>query len=478
MNFTVGKTPLYVTLGDFNGDGRQDLATANIESSDVSILLNICNTIPTVTVEKVALQSDPTNASTINFVATFSEPIDATSFTDTDIMLGGTAGAAMLVITETAPNNGTTFNIAVSGMTSSGTVTVFIPANNIQDLDGNGNIASTSIDSMVMYDDIFPTVLSTSLQTAYNTVGPNSLIVIFSEDLNNAGGGGNADDVTNPNNYLIVEAGVNRTFETASCSGGLASDDTKSSISNVTYIPNTAIVNLESDLPVGNYRLFVCGTTFVSDLAGNHLGDGIDFNFNFTVNALPTTAVITSTTSETGLNERVTIPGTGFAPSSTISLPQQPVSLAYTKLGDLWLEIPALKMKVNIVGVPQSENAWDVKWLGDDAGWLNGTAFPTWQGNSVITGHVYGSNGLPGIFVNLKDLKYGYQIIVHLYGEKYIFEVRAMRLVRPETTNYALEHLEGASYLTLITCQGYDPQNNIYRFRRIVRAVLMDVQAE
>jgi hypothetical protein len=36
--FRVGRIPLSVTVGDFNGDGRQDLATANF-SSTVSILL-------------------------------------------------------------------------------------------------------------------------------------------------------------------------------------------------------------------------------------------------------------------------------------------------------------------------------------------------------------------------------------------------------------------------------------------------------
>jgi len=39
-NFAVGKEPDSVAIGDFNGDGKPDLATANVGSNNVSILLN------------------------------------------------------------------------------------------------------------------------------------------------------------------------------------------------------------------------------------------------------------------------------------------------------------------------------------------------------------------------------------------------------------------------------------------------------
>ncbi len=38
-NFTVGRFPYSVAVGDFNGDGKQDLAVANFDSATVSILL-------------------------------------------------------------------------------------------------------------------------------------------------------------------------------------------------------------------------------------------------------------------------------------------------------------------------------------------------------------------------------------------------------------------------------------------------------
>src|ERR1043165_7153664 len=39
--FSVGLNPVSVVVGDFNGDGRQDLAVANAGSNTVSILLAI-----------------------------------------------------------------------------------------------------------------------------------------------------------------------------------------------------------------------------------------------------------------------------------------------------------------------------------------------------------------------------------------------------------------------------------------------------
>jgi len=170
------------------------------------------------------------------------------------------------------------------------------------------------------------------------------------------------------------------------------------------------------------------------------------------------------------------LPDTGFAPNRITSLPTQ--STSYVNLGSVWLEIPKLGVKSEIVGVPQSANGWNVDWLGNSIGWLNGTAFPSWEGNSVITGHVYDANGLPGPFQKVKNLKSGDQVIVHMFGEKYIFEVRESEMVFPSKTSYALQHLEGYSYLTLITCQWYNPITDSYAFRRVVRAVLIDVQGD
>ena len=48
-NFPVGATPYSVAVGDFNGDGVQDLAAANSGSNNVSVLLRTCPATPTPT---------------------------------------------------------------------------------------------------------------------------------------------------------------------------------------------------------------------------------------------------------------------------------------------------------------------------------------------------------------------------------------------------------------------------------------------
>jgi LPXTG-site transpeptidase (sortase) family protein len=119
---------------------------------------------------------------------------------------------------------------------------------------------------------------------------------------------------------------------------------------------------------------------------------------------------------------------------------------------------------------------WNVSWLENQAGWLQGTAFPSWSGNSLLTGHVYMASGLQGPFVNLNKLKYGDKIIVHAYGQKYTFAVQTNTIVVPDDES-AMKH-EEKSWLTLVTCKDYDEKTKTYRNRVVVRAILVQVDWE
>jgi LPXTG-site transpeptidase (sortase) family protein len=170
------------------------------------------------------------------------------------------------------------------------------------------------------------------------------------------------------------------------------------------------------------------------------------------------------------------LPKTGFAAGVVTQLPLQPAEKAYDTSADLVLEIPSLGIQTAIVGVPLTQTGWDVSWLGPDAGYLQGTAFPTWDGNSVVTAHVYDANGKPGPFVNLKDLKWGDEILVHAYGSVYHYEVRVSRLVPPDDLS-VLKH-EDRAWLTLLTCENYNENDNTYRNRLAVQAVLVKVEGK
>jgi len=183
--------------------------------------------------------------------------------------------------------------------------------------------------------------------------------------------------------------------------------------------------------------------------------------------------------SKKGGGDRATpgrLPSTGFAAGANTILPSMPADRVYSAQDDVSLEIPSLRLRMPIVGVPFSNDTWDVTWLSAQAGWLQGTAFPSWSGNSLLTAHVYLSNGLPGPFVNLHKLHWGDQIIVHLSGQRYVYEVRAVKVVSPDDTS-VFQHRDDP-WLTLITCKDYASATNTYAHRVVVTAVLVKTETE
>ena len=251
-------------------------------------------------------------------------------------------------------------------------------------------------------------------------------------------------------------------------------DDAQITVNSVSYDPATFVaaltVNNGAALPGGVYRLFICGTTSITNPAGttflnNHTSDSV---VTFTITA-PQPA--RQTGSDAVKSKK--LPATGFAPNLVTPLPAQPADKTYTN-EDMWLEIPTLSVEQLIVGVPGPD--WDVTWLGNNIGYLQGTTFPTWNGNSALTGHVTNANGKPGPFVSLGNLLWGDQIIVHAWGLQYIYEVRTVSLrTNPNSTSVLTKH-EELPWLTLVTCRGYDEETNTYRWRTIVRAVLVQVK--
>jgi LPXTG-site transpeptidase (sortase) family protein len=165
------------------------------------------------------------------------------------------------------------------------------------------------------------------------------------------------------------------------------------------------------------------------------------------------------------------IPVTGFAPNTVTNLENSRQYYAPTRIG---LEIPVLKVDTTIAGVEIRNGGWDVSWLQDQVGWLNGTAYPTRKGNSVLTAHVVGADGKPGVFSKLKNLGVGEFIYIYNSGYRYTYMVESKQFVEPDDVS-VFQHMDDAT-LTLITCDRFDEESNSYLLRVVVRASLVDTR--
>ncbi|MFT3893179.1 MAG: sortase [Anaerolineales bacterium] len=434
----------------------------NTASSSIDNTVTYDNTRPIVAI------GTPVPTTTVTGPADFAVTVTGATtinLTNADVTLNttGTATAATITVTNGGTANPT---VTLSGITGNGTITITIAAGVASDGSGNTSLAVTSTTPLLV-DNAGPVVLFNA-----NTVpgdnatvagGPTQLKVAFSENVRNDSSAGAANNIAN---YLLVTSGPNTLLDTISCLGGVQADDVQYTINTASYssaggkFVATLAVNGGTPLPVGTYHLFVCGTTSIEDLTNNELNNGAaDTVIDFTV--VQATAVV---------------PKTGFAVNTVTSLPIQPEGLAYTST-DMWLEIPSLNVKMPIVGVPKTSAGWDVTWLDKDAGWLDGTAYPTWKGNSVITAHVWDALNQPGPFTRLKDLKYGDQVKVHAFGQVFIYEIRETTTISPTNATAMLKH-QDKSWLTLVTCEGFQENTKDYSSRRMVRAVLVSVAAE
>ena len=101
----------------------------------------------TVALGLAAGQTNPSGAAPIHFAATFSEPISG--FSAEDVSVSSTASGTLSV---SVTGSGEVYDVAVSGMTSSGTVTVRLAEGVVSDDSGNFNAQSAASGSSVLYD--------------------------------------------------------------------------------------------------------------------------------------------------------------------------------------------------------------------------------------------------------------------------------------------------------------------------------------
>ncbi len=154
-SFTVNSaTTITATVPTGSTSGPISVTTADGTASSAGSFTVGDTTPPSVTIDQAAGQADPTSSSPINFTAVFSKPVSG--FTAAGVTISGTAGGTK---TATVSGGPSTYNVAVSGMTSSGTVIASIPAGVASDAAGNLNTASSSTDNSVTFTFVSPVVL-------------------------------------------------------------------------------------------------------------------------------------------------------------------------------------------------------------------------------------------------------------------------------------------------------------------------------
>jgi LPXTG-site transpeptidase (sortase) family protein len=133
-----------------------------------------------------------------------------------------------------------------------------------------------------------------------------------------------------------------------------------------------------------------------------------------------------------------------------------------------------LDVNIPIFGVELRNGNWDVSWLWDQAGWLEGTTYPTSNGNSLLTAHVVTADGKNGPFANLKTLTVDDYVFIYNSRNRYIYKVNSINFVKPDDMS-VFSHKDD-SWITLITCDSYDEEIGTYLLRVVVRTQLVEVQ--
>ena len=141
------------------------------------------NTLVTVTIDQAIGQADPIGVNPMNFTVVFSEPIDPTTFTASDILFSGTS-IGVVAAPPTSLDN-ITWTVAAFA-SAPGTIIATIPSNAIMNLTVRTNSASTSVDNQITFDNVAPTVTIDEAITQQDPTNANpvNFTVVFSEPIN------------------------------------------------------------------------------------------------------------------------------------------------------------------------------------------------------------------------------------------------------------------------------------------------------
>lgn len=130
---------------------------------------------------------------------------------------------------------------------------------------------------------------------------------------------------------------------------------------------------------------------------------------------------------------------------------------------------PAAALTSPIIESIRTEDSWETRYLGQNVGHLEGTAWLHGPGaNIVLAGHVEDANGAPGPFAYLFDAALNDLVILQEGDTQTVYRVTAIERADPAAMHYVGQ--SGAPRLTLITCTDWDYSERTYLGRLIVVA--------
>lgn len=168
---TTGTGDGTLGLGLVDDDSIRDTATNALggagagNGSFAGAAFTLDRTPPTVSVVRQAGQATPTRDLPIRFTVAFSEPV--TGFAVSDLNRVGTSTGGAVALTGSGPS----YEIAVTGAPTNGTLGFAIAAGVAVDAAGNPSLASSGPDDLVVYDTVAPTV---TVEQAVGQADPTS----------------------------------------------------------------------------------------------------------------------------------------------------------------------------------------------------------------------------------------------------------------------------------------------------------------
>ena len=149
-----GSVTVVTTSGSLDlADGVRAITVRQTESGEpqsaesAALSVTIDTVAPSVAVNRAGGQASRTNSQPVLFSASFSKAVSG--FGPECVAVPGTAAGAQVT---SVAGSGAAYTVTEGGMVATGTVIASIPAGVVQDVAGNLNLASTSTDNIVLYE--------------------------------------------------------------------------------------------------------------------------------------------------------------------------------------------------------------------------------------------------------------------------------------------------------------------------------------